>query len=268
MQANHKRSCLNLLDGLDRHTALSIYFKGEPETSLESESLKEQYRKEIATPKDLLTIRHDLENDQYNSIMDFIEDVNLCFENAKKFCKQRYKIVFDAAAKLQKMFQSDTHKVMMELSKTPTPAPAPTAKTSSTATTAAVTESKKRKSTSASTAVTTSPPVVVSWTKGFENKCRALIDSMSSWGYKTTFDILSNRIDLSCFPDYKLRIPTPMAFIMIKDKLKSNAYSHPDEVATDIRIVFSNFFIYNFSKDSLTLRTEARNLLLKFEKEW
>ena len=215
------------------------------------------YRAEIPNPRDLLSIRRELEENKYSSIMAFIEDVNLCFDNAKKFCKKRFKAVYDAAVQLQKLFQAETDKVMRELqSKVLMPSnPLPTSHPPSTTSH----PEKKRK------LFTDSP---LAWTKGFELKCKQLIDSFSAWGYPATVSILFPPIDLSCFHDYLIRIEKPMSFSVVKENLRSNQYSHPDQVASDIRTIFSNFFTYNFSPESLKLRTEARHLLLRFEKEW
>ena len=252
MQAAHKAKCESLLDTLDSRE-VSGFFKGPPETGLPDERLKMIYRTEVPHPRDLLTIRKDLESNKYSSIMAFIEDVNLCFDNAKKFCKKRFKVVYEAAVSLQKLFHAETDKTMKELqSKVMIPPPSNTSHSNPP-------PEKKRKFSSMSS---------IAWTKGFETKCKQLIDSLPSWGYPATVSILFPPIDLSCFHDYLIRIEKPMAFSNVKENLRNNRYTHPDQVAADIRIIFSNFFTYNFSPESLKLRTEARYLLLRFEKEW
>jgi Bromodomain len=95
-----------MLDAVDEIGG-SRFFYGPPEAGLPDDKTKEYPNLEISR----LIIRVDLLDGQYSSIMAFTNDVNLCFENAKKFCQIRYADVYKKAMDLQKAFSVEQQKI-------------------------------------------------------------------------------------------------------------------------------------------------------------
>jgi hypothetical protein len=96
---------VKLLDVLvnSRNYNRAKFFLAPVITALAPEEWKD-YRKEIANPKDLGTIRTDLEaNTVYATVDALVNDVNLCFENSIVYNTSRYPQVAEAAAGLKKV---------------------------------------------------------------------------------------------------------------------------------------------------------------------
>lgn len=63
----------------------------------------DEYKSEIENPRDLTIIETTLQNDGYSSLSAFCKDVDLCFDNAKKYNRNRHKHVAEAASAMQKV---------------------------------------------------------------------------------------------------------------------------------------------------------------------
>jgi hypothetical protein len=65
------------------------YFLVPAELTLTDEE-REIYNSMIKDPRDLQSISEFLTQGKYSSISEFKKDVDLCFDNSKKFCNKRY----------------------------------------------------------------------------------------------------------------------------------------------------------------------------------
>jgi hypothetical protein len=104
MQAAHKRKCLEILETIKspQYNDRVFYFV-PPIRDVFDDTGWAEYTSEIEYPRDLTSIEQNLQSDSYASLSAFCKDVDLCFENAKRFNKTRYKHVSDAAAAMQKV---------------------------------------------------------------------------------------------------------------------------------------------------------------------
>lgn len=57
-------------------------------------------------------------------------------------------------------------------------------------------------------------------------------------------------VDPTEYPDYYVRIDTPMDLMSVKEDLLGGNYGTPHEFARDMRLIFSNSKIYNTDKHS------------------
>jgi hypothetical protein len=295
MKEKQQEQCLDILNFLrDNYPDKYIFFQGPAEHALD-EPLKAEYRKLIPSPMDLALIREKLTARQYPSIASFQDDMMLCFNNAKKFCKARFPDVAKTADSLQRVFKSQMDKylnsvtvpskpsstsdttragsstgvltVTMEApAPVPAPTPAPTKPTPSLKLTVS-TKSSNVASTSAnsSSSVIASPAAVLPM---FKVKCETILrELMKLEGAK----ILQEPVDLVSYPAYAIIIPHPMDFSTILLKLQRNgssSYSSHNEFALDVRRVIGNFLRYNCTKEDSKLRQMMVKILLRFEKLW
>jgi hypothetical protein len=104
MQSSHQESCLEILNLLqsEKYFDKTRYFLSAVQETID-DSEWQLYKTIIKSPRDLKTIHDNLLANKYGSISAFAKDVNLCFDNAIKYNKQRYKPVYQAAAALQKV---------------------------------------------------------------------------------------------------------------------------------------------------------------------
>jgi hypothetical protein len=104
MQSSHQESCLEILNLLqsEKYFDKTRYFLTAVQDTID-DSEWQLYRTIIKSPRDLKSIHENLLANKYGSISAFAKDVNLCFDNAIKYNKQRYKSVYQAASALQKV---------------------------------------------------------------------------------------------------------------------------------------------------------------------
>nr|CCA21725.1 bromodomain containing 2 putative [Albugo laibachii Nc14]CCA21850.1 bromodomain containing 2 putative [Albugo laibachii Nc14] len=73
-------------------------------------------------------------------------------------------------------------------------------------------------------------------------------------------------VDLTHFPDYRIKIPRRMHLFGVQKKLKSGSYATLEEFAADVRLVFSNCLVYNSDVVlSKMIRQHATVLMKLFE---
>lgn len=80
-----------------------------------------------------------------------------------------------------------------------------------------------------------------------------------SWPFNTP-------VNMEIYKDYLEKVQTPMDFGTIKRKLDAKEYTHPDEVLTDVRLVFNNAKAYN--KPGSDVHVMAVTLAEKFEEKY
>jgi hypothetical protein len=256
MQAAHKEACLEILNNLqsDKYYEKTRYFLSPVQETIE-DSEWQLYKTIIKVPKDLRTITEQLSKNKYTSLSAFSKDVDLCFENAIKYNKQRYEPVYQAALALQKVFKAQMDKLVNNLPRgltLPPPAAAPPA---------------------AAVPPPPPPPVAVPLLPltSFDTSLgMSLIDSVSALKACQWFVI---PLDTTALPLYLKRIPFPIDLPTIKENLLKRKYVTPDLFALDMRRTFANSLVYHFDLlnaeyDVRKIRADAKTCLFKFEQEW
>ena len=245
MQPAERERCRKVLDSLcsAKNNEKSKYFLVPVATVLDPQELA-IYKSEIPEPRDLGTIGLDLDSNKYRSASAFVDDINLCLDNAVTFNKTRYIHVANSAAALKKVVKAEAEKHLAGLIPG-IPIPAPKA-----------TGGKK---------------------KGryeFEVSCLDILNFLTGLD---TARIFLYPVNISIFTDYLTHIDNPMDFSTIKTKLESKSLSGPDEFAFLIRRVFANCFRYNYHlrgpdigqvEDTRIVRNHCRTLLFRFEEQW
>lgn len=76
-------------------------------------------------------------------------------------------------------------------------------------------------------------------------------------------------VDLTHFPDYKIKVPNRMHLYGVQKKLRNGGYPTPEAFAFDVRLVFSNCLVYNSDVVlSKVIRSHAITLLKLFESQF
>jgi hypothetical protein len=298
MKEKQLEQCLEVLNFLrDNHFDKYQFFQGPAEHALD-EPLKSEYRKQITEPRDLGSIREKLNNNTYESIAGFQEDVLLCFNNAKKFCKTRFPDVARVAENLLRTFRLQMDKLLNSITATAAPVTkvsTPTTPVESTprGSDVAVSSSSSAASLPPKTApvlrlsvgskapksvspanvpavpftapIVSSPAAILPM---FKAKCEQILRELMKMEYAK---ILMEPVDLLSYPAYGIIIPHPMDFSTMLSRLQKvggTAYNHHNEFALDARRVVGNFLRYNCTKDDFKLRQFMVKILTKFEKLW
>lgn len=115
---------------------------------------------------------------------------------------------------------------------------------------------------------------------GYEIHCERIHREVSNMNELAK--LLWEPVSTEDFPDYTARIPHPIAFNDIKQRLSEVGnrkddehtslecapYQHLGEFAQDMRRIVGNCIRYNCTVDSAPIRRDAAKLFLKFEKLW
>ncbi|KAG1687281.1 Protein polybromo-1 [Nymphon striatum] len=94
-----------LFESVKTHTNTAGYQLSEPFTRLPSKKSYPDYYKEIKMPVSMNNVKAKIKNAQYISLADVVDEMNLMFENAKKYNRPDSRIYKDAV-KLQKFMQA------------------------------------------------------------------------------------------------------------------------------------------------------------------
>lgn len=211
------------------------------------------YLNEIKNPRDLGTIREQLEGQQhYQSASSFIDDVNLCFDNAIAYNSSRYTHIADIAVSLKRTLKNETEKHIISAS------------------------SGSVLSSSRGTAVVVAPKQIAGKKRAreeFEPKCLELLEALIKLDSTNLF---LHPVDVEYLKDYAIRIDNPVNFTMIKTQLLSKTFESSDMFATFVRRVFSNCLRYNYrirgstveATNTKAIRSHAKAILFKFEEDW
>ena len=78
-----------------------------------------------------------------------------------------------------------------------------------------------------------------------QKDCEAVLATLMDEKYDNDNYIFMQPVDLTLFPDYLKKCPTPMDFQTIGDKLESGDYTTPFEFADDVKLTFNNAIAYN-----------------------
>uniref|UniRef100_M4B7Z2 Bromo domain-containing protein n=1 Tax=Hyaloperonospora arabidopsidis (strain Emoy2) TaxID=559515 RepID=M4B7Z2_HYAAE len=76
-------------------------------------------------------------------------------------------------------------------------------------------------------------------------------------------------VDVTHFPDYRIKVPNRMHLYGVQKKLRSGSYSTIDAFAYDVRLIFSNCLVYNSDVIvSKVMRNHAVTLMKLFESQF
>ena len=210
MKESQIELCKNVLDIVLNDNEKSQYFLAPAISTLDDKG-KEQYINIISIDKhrDLTLIGDKLSSGQYNTIISFKEDMELCFENCKKFCKEKYKAVYNAATALQKKFRTTYDKALQDLDKINT-----NNRNSSSPLT--INPATKSKSKAIIPPLPTKNNTVM---PNFGSQCEAILKTLSSL---PSASFLLHPADTKILVDYTAIVPNPMDFGTIKEKLSKD----------------------------------------------
>lgn len=263
MKETQSQLCKRVLDVIVGDTEKSKFFLVPAISTLDDVS-KEQYISIIPTEKhrDLTLIGNKLETGQYDTIISFKDDMELCFENCKKYCKEKYKGVYNAATALQKKFRTTYDKALQDMDKNNRNTPSPLT----------IKGNKVSKSKSSIPVAPTKRNILM---PNFGPRCDAIIKTLSSLPSAT---FLLQPADTKVLVDYTARIPNPIDFGTIKQKLPKDGnratndtieqYNDHNEFARDVRRVCANFLRYNCHGQAIKSRKDITKILQKFESLW
>lgn len=286
MKAQQQQRCMEILEYLaSEHPQKYMYFAGPAAAALDP-AMQADYMEIIAEPRDFGMIKGKLEAGEYLSIAAFQDDVTLCLNNAKVFCKPRFPDVARVADNLQKIFKNQMEKALKQgFAATPGAdaiAPtnakqvqkgskAPAAATPAEAVSHTSASMDDGDDTASSSSLSMRATKSTSALPGFRSKCEQIIKNL---GGMTSVKLLFTPVDTAVLPVYPLVVPDPMDFSTIRAKLseRGNAhvtkYEHHNEFALDMRRVFANFLRYNCTEHDIRLRSDIRHILMRFEKLW
>ena len=103
------------------------------------------------------------------------------------------------------------------------------------------------------------------------DRCLAIINTLTNLPFGKRFaSKVNTKLEF-----YGKRIPNPIDFPTIRDKLRNNTFKSLDEFATSVRRVFGNCLRYYYNvinyrhgnKQPILARKDAKAALLKFEEE-
>lgn len=244
MNADMREECLKVLNTLmsDKYYEQCSYFYGPVKDVLDEAEWK-VYKSIIKNPRDLNSIRVNLEANKYSNTAAFSKDVELCFENAKKYSATRYPVVATAAVAMLKVFRNELDMMIQRLNKTKIVPSAAVAQGG------------------AQTSI------------NYESVCIDIIDTLKKLQSARWF---LSPVDFSLLSDYESRIPHPIDLSTIRSKLQQHQYTSIEAFARDTRRVFGNCMRYHYGiidksavgKERRQLRTDAKVTLLRFEQEF
>ena len=216
-------------------------------------ALWQEYLGVVKEPRDLGTINEKLQSDEYPSISSFNKDVTLCFNNAKKYNRERNPHVYDAAVAMLKVFQSKIQNLIED-------AVHDKAKSNTTNPKVKIKKSKSKSEQQSGT------PFAI-------GKAETIMKTLSSLKSAQWFN---EPIDTN-LTHYLDRIASPLDFVKIKGKMNSKKYQSMEEFALDIRRCMGNSLVYNYQvvhfdsslkKNVQAIRRDTKVVLFRFEEEW
>ena len=294
MEEKHKELCLQVLDFCEQQKD-AVYFLEDPLTALANDAQRSEYLSIINEPIDFRVIRNTLTTNKFTSISAFRRKMETCFENSQKYCKGRYKPVYDAACRMMKKFNDKVNKTVdahfsgvssssskslkMKLvipnsgekkakSKGKKSSSGNTTNNSNTTSRSSISSNNNNNSRDVRTKARGGSK------QNQQKQAQTLVEQLKPIGMKILKSLLSMKsaklfefpVDFQVFRDYPRRIPFPMDFTTIQKKLDQGEYAHPEQFARDVRRVFANCLRY-VAHDSQT-RNSTKQCLFKFEQEW
>lgn len=211
------------------------YFLSEPFIKLPSKRLYPDYFREIKQPISLNKIAAKIKAEGYSSTMEVVDDLNLLFENAKRYNRPDSKI-FKDAVRLQKVMQAKARELInshMKESESEGEAD----------------DKSRRKSKKPATPVDSRRSRKGPETDGLLKKrlkliLRSLVSYVDDTG-RPLISIFMERPSRRDYPDYYEVITNPMDMKTIEENVKNNKYTTEEAMVSDLRLMFNNCRLYN-----------------------
>ncbi|XP_015918691.2 protein polybromo-1 isoform X3 [Parasteatoda tepidariorum] len=213
------------------------YTLSEPFWTLPSRRSYPDYYKEIKQPMSLFKIRTKVKMGHYPSLVEAVDDLNLMFENAKKYNRPDSKL-FKDAVKLQKIMQAKARELINEQMKE--------SESEDEEEPAAKRKPKK---------IVSSPlPEVKKIRRSFDGemslkkKAKILYKTLHSYvdnDDRSLIELFMEKPSKKDYPDYYEIITNPIDMKTIESNIKSEKYVNEDSLIADFRLMFANCKHYN-----------------------
>ncbi|XP_046678722.1 protein polybromo-1 isoform X3 [Homalodisca vitripennis] len=208
----------------------------EPFWSLPSKRYYPDYYKEIKNPLSLMQIGKKLKRGDYGTVSEVAGDMNIMFENAKKYNRADSRLYKDAV-KLQKLMQSKVQELLeldhqysdSEDDSGDEPAPPKTVVTSK-GSTRCLTRGKYLDN--------------IPLKRRLYSLCKCLIDYVCEDGRQPML-MFMEKPSKKLYPDYYKVIDQPIDMLTIEANIKAEKYQSEEEVLNDFKLMFSNCKQYN-----------------------
>ncbi|GIY61633.1 protein polybromo-1 [Caerostris extrusa] len=232
------------------------YQLSEPFWTLPSRRSYPDYYKEIKHPMSLFKIRTKIKNGHYTSLVDVVDDMNLMFENAKKYNRPDSKL-FKDAVKLQKIMQAKARELInqhMKDSESDDDDDRSVKRKAKKLVLSPLPEIKKqRRSVDGETSI--------------KRKARALYKAIHDYvdeDGRPLIAVFMEKPSKKDYPDYYEIIANPIDMKTIDSNIKADKYSNEDSLIADFRLMFSNCKHYNeegsqIYQDAVTLVSVLNN---------
>ncbi|KXS15137.1 Bromodomain-domain-containing protein [Gonapodya prolifera JEL478] len=226
------------------------------------------YRLVVSQPIDLGLMKMKIQINAYQAIEELENDIFLMFDNSLRYNSGRHPQVVTATDNLRKIFQNkyrkQIHAARHALATVRPPPPVqfpqlPSAIGSSTmVTTTIVGSSNERKL----KLKLYRPRDHLS-----ENTRQSLTAIVEELSLDPNACYFVGPVNLLDYPDYSSVNPHPMDFSLIKEKLRTNAYSSIDNFLADIQLVFENCYRYNQRRFPIVYQA-AKRLEQRFKSDF
>ncbi|EEC07487.1 polybromo-1, putative [Ixodes scapularis] len=212
------------------------YFLSEPFVKLPSKKLYPDYFREIKQPISLNKIAAKIKTEAYASTMEAVDDLNLLFENAKRYNRPDSKI-FKDAVRLQKVMQTKARDLINYQIKV-------TTSIAVGAQMAALSISRRRGPKKGSPRGR--PPLSTpgELKKRLKLLIRSLLNHTDEMG-RPLISIFMEKPLRKDYPDYYEIISNPIDMRTIDENVKANRYASEEAMLADLRLMFANCRLYN-----------------------
>ncbi|XP_059470820.1 protein polybromo-1 [Neocloeon triangulifer] len=231
---------LNLYEAVKSFTNSQGYRLSDPFRKLPSKRYYADYYKEIKNPIALSQIRAKIKNGHYGTVSEIAGDLNIMFENAKKYNRNDSKIYKDAV-KLQKVMQSKVQELLEydqesdsdeddegESESTPAFPQTPVV---------------RRGRPPGSLNKPKGKPEDLLRRKKFVQIYRTLIDYHDDG--RQPILMFMEKPSKKLYPDYYQVIEHPIDMLTIESNIKADKYQNEDQLVSDFKLMFTNCRQYN-----------------------
>ncbi|XP_049837847.1 protein polybromo-1 isoform X3 [Schistocerca gregaria] len=222
-----------LYETIKNNTNNQGHLLSEPFWKLPSRRYYPDYYKEIKNPISLSQIRKKLQRGEYGTVSEVAGDMNIMFENAKKYNRADSRLYKDAA-KLQKIMQAKVQE-LLEFDQ------------DSESEDDSDDRSARRKSTRKSASTTPKPTKLredMPLKKRLHALFKCLIDYVHEDGRQPVL-MFMEKPSKKLYPDYFQVIAEPIDMLTIEANIKNEKYNSEEEIIADFKLMFNNCRQYN-----------------------
>ncbi|KAK9506268.1 hypothetical protein O3M35_008237 [Rhynocoris fuscipes] len=250
--------CWQLFDTVKSHTNAQGDILSEPFHKLPSKRYYPDYYKEIRNPISLAQISKKLKKGDYGTVSEVAGDLNIMFENAKKYNRPDSKLYKDAV-KLQKVMQKKVQELLdfdHQYS----------ASEDDSADEPSVVKKPPKPILPGTTTTPAGPSRLLTKGKYLDNiplkrrlysLCKCLMNYVCEDGRQPML-MFMEKPSKKLYPDYYEVITKPIDMLTIEANIKAEKYTNQEEILADFKLMFANCRKYNeegsmIYKDALNL---------------